>query len=118
MAAPERLTPDPKPRPRIRDRGASQRKLLRDPWCRVCGQRATSGHHLLYASGGGDDLEDMIVPVCGSGTTGCHGKLHAGDRQARRRLGRSLRPAEVLAVLKRLGPDRGIDYLRRRYFLA
>jgi hypothetical protein len=111
------VKPDPKPPRRVRDRLAVQRKLFRDPWCRVCGQRASSGHHLVYRSGGGDDIEEMIVPTCGDGTSGCHGKLHAGDRMARRRLGRNLRPEEVLAVLKRMGPERGLDYLRRRYFL-
>lgn len=90
---------------------------MRDPWCRVCGKRAVSGHHLIYKSGGGDDIEDLIVPTCGDGTRDCHGLLHAGDREARAKLGRNLRVEEIQAVMDKLGPEPGLAYLERRYFL-
>lgn len=31
--------------------------------------------HLVPKGLGGDDVDDNIVPGCGSGTTGCHGLL-------------------------------------------
>lgn len=47
--------------------------------CRLCGRghyRITY-HHLVPRSLGGDDVADNIVPLCGSGTTGCHGEVEA-----------------------------------------
>lgn len=71
------MTPDPKPEPRVVDRRATLRKLLVDRECRACGEPAANGHHLIpKGAGRGDDVDDNVIPLCGSGTTGCHGALH------------------------------------------
>lgn len=47
--------------------------------CARCGNRAESVHHRLRKSRGGRLIEDTFncVPLCGSGTTGCHGEVEA-----------------------------------------
>lgn len=46
--------------------------------CEICGRRpATNAQHRKNRSQGGSwDLSNLIH-VCGSGTTGCHGDIHA-----------------------------------------
>lgn len=47
-------------------------------WCARCRVRpAESLHHRLRKSRGGRLIEDAfnLVPLCGSGTTGCHGDV-------------------------------------------
>lgn len=59
-----------------------------DPWRKrcaaripgVCEQWATNAHHVVLRSRGGDD--GRTLPVCGSGTTGCHGWIHAHPAEA------------------------------------
>jgi hypothetical protein len=45
--------------------------------CARCGGKAESVHHRLKKSRGGRLIEDSfnLVPLCGSGTTGCHGEV-------------------------------------------
>lgn len=60
------------------------------PYCCVCGRRAGSVHHVAHRSLGGTfrlvtprgtwDLRSPLFCLCGSGTTGCHGKFHGGAR--------------------------------------
>lgn len=57
------------------------RKLLTrrsDGRCEICGRHpATNAQHRKNRSQGGTwDLSNLLH-VCGSGTTGCHGKIHA-----------------------------------------
>ncbi len=62
-------------------------------WCWICGQRATNCHHVVPVSNGavfeldspsGDfPLRSPLFALCGSGTTGCHAKFHAGLLKAR-----------------------------------
>jgi hypothetical protein len=95
--------PDPKPLPRIRDA-----KLLRDlhlEWkeCALChNTQGLSLHHISKHPR--DDARGNLVMLCGSGTTGCHGKIEAGDHALRRQLG-------VYLVLER--PD-VLEYLEER----
>lgn len=56
-------------------------QLLRKP-CVVCGERTQSLHHVLRRSQGGDDVTVNLAPVCGTGTTGCHGRIEARDPEA------------------------------------
>jgi len=74
--------PDPKQPRRIVDREAGKEMILAARNCFGCNKTVTelrtSGlvltrFHLVGKDLGGDDVEDNIVPVCGSGTTGCHG---------------------------------------------
>ncbi|HXH35240.1 MAG TPA: hypothetical protein VNJ54_12655 [Plantibacter sp.] len=60
---------------------------------------------------GGDDLADNLVPLCGSGTTGCHGLVEAFDPRACSLLGMRLTEAERAYVIGR----KGAYYLERRY---
>lgn len=48
-------------------------------WLGVEQTLASSLHHVVSKSLGGDDCEDNCVPVCGSGVTGHHGLLEAHD---------------------------------------
>lgn len=45
--------------------------------CAVCGAFAHNGHHRKLRSQGGDEKHWNIIRLCGSGTTGCHGLVHA-----------------------------------------
>ena len=57
-------------------------------WCAICGITATSVHHIVpirhghvfgFATKYGYfELRSPLVTLCGHGTAGCHGKLHAG----------------------------------------
>lgn len=83
-----------KPEPRKKSKGRQERltqvhvKMVRgqvftdhDDRCVVCHGRAESMHELIPASVVGDRIlattVDNSVPVCGSGTTGCHGLLQS-----------------------------------------
>ena len=50
--------------------------------CAVCGKYATNQHHVVQKGMGGVSAEvEKSIPkitLCGSGTTGCHGDVHAG----------------------------------------
>jgi hypothetical protein len=102
--------PDPKPAKRIVDTMATRRVVRNEPRCRLCPKRArfvdvnedgveivitgVTGHHLVKRSQQGDDVDDNIVPLCGSGTTGCHGEVER-SREARSRLREKLTAANV-----------------------
>lgn len=44
--------------------------------CEVCGVHgATNAHHRVNQSQGGRDTLGNLMLVCGSGTTGCHGRI-------------------------------------------
>lgn len=49
--------------------------------CAICGKWATNAHHVIQKGMGGvsPETERRIpkVTLCGSGTTGCHGDVHA-----------------------------------------
>lgn len=123
--------PDVKPRPRVKDPRASARKRIADPWCRPCRRlgvfvAATNCHHLLGKGQGGDDVEDNLIPICGSGSTGCHGAIHGtpythptGGRRiaqdVRRDIGLTLRMTEVECLVERLGEAHALDHLLRLY---
>lgn len=93
--------------------------------CRVCGSPYVSLHHLLGGSLRSDEL-DNLIPLCGSGTTGCHGIYTSrmggvsADGVTRTwaevadRIRRSLTRNETFYVTDRVGQD-GLD---RRYPLA
>lgn len=124
--------PDFKPEPRIVDRTATKRALLRYPTCLACGERATNGHHVLSIGRGqtGDDVIPNIVGLCGTGSSGCHGAFHGNaytvrrerrDREwVARRIGERLptsRPDVITYVLGKLGAEAGADFLERVYYV-
>jgi hypothetical protein len=61
----------------------------RDRWCVRCGKAFVkrrggySIHHLTLRSHGVDNSVEAQVLACGSGTTGCHGWIHANPAAAR-----------------------------------
>jgi HNH endonuclease len=63
--------------------------LRRDGYqCQRCGARvdgsaSSSCHHRKLKGRGGPDTPENRVMLCGSGTTGCHGWVHANPREAR-----------------------------------
>jgi hypothetical protein len=115
------LPADPRPPKRIVDRKAGVEKLRREARCRACG-RSPSGHlldalnraHLVSRGQGGDDVDANIVPLCGSGTSGCHGALtdhRPGWEATAAKLRSSLRPDELEYILSK----KGQDWLERVY---
>jgi hypothetical protein len=121
------LFPDPKPRKRIIDPDARVRKLARDRYCRSCGRRATNCHHLIGKGQSGDDLAENLIPLCGSGSDGCHGALHGNPwvtadgmrfdaHLVRQQIGGHLWPDEILYCIQRLGSyEAAREYLREQY---
>ena len=71
---------DFKPAKRIHDPKAGVEKVKAEGKCRSCGLVSKwvkdggvlNRAHLLNRSQGGDDVDACIVPLCGSGTQGCH----------------------------------------------
>lgn len=53
--------------------------------CEVCGQHgATNAHHRTNRSQGGTDTLGNLMLVCGSGCTGCHGRITTNPTWAKR----------------------------------
>lgn len=107
--------PDWKPSAKRYRASASEWRTLRElkegP-CRVCRvQWGTNLHHLVPRGLGGDDTADNLVPLCGSGTTGCHGLVEIHDDTACLRLGASLTTNERGYVISK----KGAYYLSDRY---
>lgn len=101
--------PDFKEGPRVKASREQWKKLQAEKQgpCRVCGASAYLGytglHHLVPRSQGGDDVPDNLVPLCGSGTMGCHGKVEARDLYACHRLRVNLTLAEFDYMLTKKG---------------
>jgi hypothetical protein len=106
--------PDPKPPKRHRATQAEWKRLRRRKLgpCRVCGTWSRiSLHHLVGRDLGGDDTEDNLVPLCGSGTTLCHGKVEHFIREACQTLRLTLTPRELAYVIG----TKSEHWLERRY---
>lgn len=131
------MPPDPKRGKRIVDRTAVRRTLLIDRACAACGRAAANAHHIVQKGSPhfGDDVEGNLLPICGSGTMGCHGAIHGTPYEVQvafrswterrdaewvgRRLGLAIaaRPAKIQYVLEKLGDSAGREYLARFYYL-
>ena len=112
---------DWKPPARIVNPDAGRAKVRREGRCRACG-RVPSGHlldslnraHLVPKGQRGDDVDENIIPLCGSGTSGCHGKVttHSpGWEPVAARVRRRLQPEEKAYVLAK----KGLEWLNRVY---
>lgn len=100
------MPPDWKPDRRIVDPEAGKEKVRADPRCRSCRRRARpvfdggsflsgiSRSHIVAKGIGGDDVDENIAPLCGSGTSGCHGLHEAMDMAVRQRERRAMLPEE------------------------
>lgn len=106
---------DPKPGGRVRDPELLRELHLEWKECALC--RATgqlSLHHISKHPR--DDERGNLVMLCGSGTTGCHGKIEARDEETLYALGRYILRSrgDVISYLyERLGAVAAQDYLRR-----
>lgn len=104
------------------DRTMTTRACLEWRTC-PCGQPSATGHHILARGAPyfGDDVLSNILPLCGSGTTGCHGDIENEDMETRKMVGRHIRaerPDIVTYVQEKLGKRKGDDFLRRRFYAA
>ena len=72
-------------------------------------------HHVLPRSQGGDDVRANLSWLCGSGTTGHHGRVEARDPEALRAFLLTLRPDTLEYLSDKLGgPEAAEEWLRRR----
>lgn len=112
------LGADPKPPKRIKADQNDWRRLRAEKVdrCRICelfvGDMTL--HHIVPRAQSGDDVADNLVPLCGSGTTGCHGLVEDRDMWARSLLGRRLSRREIAYVVAK----RGAGWLERHYGVA
>lgn len=100
------MKPDPKPPKRYRatkKEWEDMRLAFRGAGCRVCGKPWESLHHIVRRSQGGDDVLVNLAPLCGSGTTGCHGRLEARDPAARAALRANLTDANRWYITYKFG---------------
>lgn len=85
--------------------------------CVVCGRIDISIHHILPRSLGGDDVWENLVPLCGSGTHGCHGAVEAQSDAVCRALGLYVvrdRPDTMRYLSEKLKtPEAAADFIRR-----
>lgn len=73
--------------------------------CRLCGTAQYTLHHLVPRSMGGDDTFDNLAPLCGSGTTGCHGSVENKSRPHCSLLAERLTDGEYAYVHMKLGEN-------------
>ena len=105
--------------PRVVDPDAGKAKIRREGECRIC-ERVPSGHpldslnrmHVVGKGVGGDDVEDNIVPGCGSGSTGCHGLLTSKREDPHHPAGLSV--AEAHDLMNRRLTDRERAYAEQK----
>jgi hypothetical protein len=105
---------DPKPAKRVKADPNEWQRLRAEKiaLCRVCAEKIGSTlHHLVPKSLGGGDVAENLVPLCGSGTMGCHGLVEAHNMWACDLLGRRLTEAERRYVVD----TKGAYYLESRY---
>lgn len=108
------MTPAPKPRKRYvarRGEWIEYRLALLGGPCLICPNTSETLHHVVPKSVGGDDVPENLIPLCGSGTTGCHGRVEGRTGGARERVREEL-PQRVFAyvLLKK-----GAGWLDRHY---
>lgn len=112
--------PDFRPSKRVKNPQALKDKHTAGCFCVLnCGAKG-SVHHVLPRSQGGDDLAANLVCLCGSGTTGHHGKVEAADTPTLVLLGEHLlleRPDTIGYIKAKLGEQEGVEWLRRRLHL-
>lgn len=109
---------DPKPEGRIRNPRLLRELHVRWKCCALCGS-TTNGlslHHISRHPR--DDEEGCLVMLCGSGTTGCHGRVEARDPVILRLLGEHIlkaRPDTIAYLYERKGVTAAQEFIRRHY---
>jgi len=109
---------DQRPSKRVKNPKAMKDKHKTGGVCALnCGNTPVSLHHVLPRSLGGGDAEPNLVFLCGSGTTGCHGKIENADMATLVLLGEHLlfeRPDTIEYLKQELGEEGGLAWLARR----
>jgi len=82
-------SPDPKPPKRIRDPELLRALHLEWRSCALCGSTGKLSLHHIHRHPR-DDVRANLVMLCGSGTTGCHGRITVNDPVVIRHLGKHL----------------------------
>lgn len=94
--------------------------------CVSCGRAANNRHHVVQKGSPhfGEDVPENLAPLCGTGTTGCHGAFHgspwtdpAGKKWTAKLVGNQI-GLWVVADERRLDyvlGRAGAEYLRRFY---
>lgn len=114
---------DPKNGARIKDPELMRKAHWAFDECVICGGIDISIHHILSksstASGQGDDVWENLVPLCGDGTSGCHGAVEHELDSVCRAVGLYLiqeRPDTLFYLERKLGSrEAAAEFLRRRY---
>ena len=103
---------DPK-RTRPSDRRMREMRDAKQGPCRLCGSpEPNSLHHVIPRSAGlGAWSESNLTPLCGTGTTGCHGLIEARNPAACKSLASRLTDAEYAYVVHHMGEG----WIERRY---
>lgn len=108
--------PDWKPEKPHREKGALariHRERCVSSECGICGvSRGLSLHHVFDRG----DVWENLTFLCGSGTTGCHGRVTANEYEALYELGQHLRrdrPDVIGYVFARAGVEAGRHWLLR-----
>lgn len=114
------VAPDPRPAQRVRDSQLLQQLHLEWRECAIC--RATgpflSLHHITKHPR--SDVRGNLVMLCGSGTTGCHGKIEARDEETMRALGGYLlrvRGDTIAYLYETKGAVAAQEWMRANYML-
>lgn len=100
------MASDPKPQKRYRADSREWKDIhraFRGSTCRLCPKPFESLHHIYPRGQGGDDVIVNLAPVCGSGTTGCHGRLEARDPATRAAMRDALTDANRWYLTWKLG---------------
>lgn len=115
MLIPPEVRSDPKPRARIKDSLVLRTLHLEWRECALCGKTGQlSLHHINKHPR--DDVRGNLVMVCGSGTTGCHGRIEAHDQQTMWLLGEHImgcRGDTIVYLYEYLGAVAAQDWIRR-----
>lgn len=94
--------------------------------CVACGHAAANAHHVVPKGSPhfGDDVDENLAPLCGSGSARCHGAFHGspyvdatGRRWTKKDVAKGI-AGWILTDPKRLEyalAKAGADYLRRVY---
>lgn len=69
---------DPKPAQRIVDPKVYPKFYALWDSCLACGSPRITAAHLYGKGQGGDDVLANLIPLCGSGSSGCHGAYDNG----------------------------------------
>lgn len=89
MTGKRTYAPDWKPTAAKKSKPARGKRPPLNAACVACGIRATNRHHVIQkgAPHHGEDIDENLAPLCGSGTSGCHGAFHGNpyvDKAGRR----------------------------------